>query len=359
MYKRKEDFKLWAFSDAHVGSNIKGGRKSLQEALKQSESGGEEGGPPFEWDIAVDAGDMTGGTKLPQASEGEEIIRQFSVFKNHKREDIYSVCGNHDRSAVWEPKNRWWNKWIDPMGENTQISGVNNQNRPYKVEGTCERYSFQAGNILFLMMSDINEPTQKYGKGHYSGNPGGVVSGETFSWWKRKVEENKHLIIISVHHYMLKNTTVASGKWEAMTTSRDGSVTGRYHGYGEKGTPEGASYLYWVDSKPDAEAFEKYLKANPGATDFWIGGHTHTYPDDKFGGKSHIEKKWGVHFLNVAALSRYHIYKNDMPMSRVLTFTQGSRNVRVRCYLHTGEYKPQGWYEEKDRILTINKKFKW
>lgn len=42
------------------------------------------------------------------------------------------------------------------------------------------------------MMSDINEPTQALGRGDLNGkmggNPGGVVSGETFRWWQQHVE---------------------------------------------------------------------------------------------------------------------------------------------------------------------------
>jgi CO/xanthine dehydrogenase FAD-binding subunit len=40
-------------------------------------------------------------------------------------------------------------------------------------------------------------------RGTLGGNPGGVVSGETFRWWKRMVEENPSSIIISafeMHH---------------------------------------------------------------------------------------------------------------------------------------------------------------
>jgi hypothetical protein len=78
------------------------------------------------------------------------------------------------------------------------------------------------------MMSDINEPTQKLGRGTLGGNPGGVVSGETFRWWKRMVEENRSSIIISAHHYVLKNTTSRqatgraerdeNGEWQPGTT---------------------------------------------------------------------------------------------------------------------------------------------
>jgi hypothetical protein len=109
-----------------------------------------------------------------------------------------------------------------------------------------ERYSFRVGNILFLMMSDRNEPSQKIGRRTLGGHPGGVVSGETFAWWKKMVEASPDSIIISVHHYVLKNTAVASGEWEGMNKDENGKWIGHYHGYYEQGTPQGASYLYWV-----------------------------------------------------------------------------------------------------------------
>ena len=36
-------------------------------------------------------------------------------------------------------------------------------------------------------------------------------------------------------------------------------------------------------------------------------------------------------------------------MSRLFTFTEGSDQVRVQCYLHTSQYRPQGWYEKAER----------
>jgi hypothetical protein len=109
------------------------------------------------------------------------------------------------------------------------------------------------------------------------------------------VEKNPSSIIISAHHYMLKNTTVASGEWEGMRRDDNGAWKPWYHGYYPQGTPQGASYLYWVDSKPDSAAFENFLSAAP-RVDLWFGGHTHTTPDDTFGGKSHIEQALGHDF---------------------------------------------------------------
>ena len=154
MSETKDTFHLWAFSCTHVSTDLSKGRESLADALRQSEQGGDEGGPPFDWHIAVDTGDMAGADRvLPDDEEGEEIVRQFSMLKKHKREDIYSVCGNHDRSGLGEAPNVWWRRWLDPTGENTRYSGIDPGNRPYPVDGTWERYFFKVGNILFLMIS--------------------------------------------------------------------------------------------------------------------------------------------------------------------------------------------------------------
>ena len=224
--------RLWAFGDAHVGTDKLHGRSSLAEAISQSEFGGVEGGPAFPWDIAIDVGDMSGAHhSLPDDAEGEEVVKQLSALRTHRREDIYSVCGNHDRSGLDEPEAWWWQRWIDPLGENTEFSGVDPAARPYGVEGSWERYAFRVGNLLFLMMSDRNEPTQHAGRGTLGGNPGGVVSGETFDWWASMVDDNPEAIIVSAHHYVLKDTTVASvsgrvsgvlppANWWSTTTDR-------------------------------------------------------------------------------------------------------------------------------------------
>ena len=360
MPTESQPFRLWAFGDAHVGTDKQFGRDSLAEAITHSEVGGAEGGPAFGWDIAVDVGDMSGAHhSLPDDAEGEEIRRQFTALRTHRREDVYSVCGNHDRNAPGEPEARWWQKWVDPLGEHTVHSGVDAGARRYPVHGTWERYSFRVGNLLFLMMSDRNEPTQTVGRGTLGGNPGGVVSGETFGWWRQMVLDNPGLIIITVHHYVLKDTTVASGEWEGVRRGANGRWEEHYHRYFERGTPQGASYLYWVDSKPDSGAFEDFLAAHPGRVHLWLAGHTHTHPDDSFGGKTHLEQRWGTWFLNAASLSRHHMPLTTLPVSRLLTFTPDSRDVRVQCYLHTGQHAPQGWYPRAERTARLDTPFRW
>src|SRR5262245_65806791 len=92
-------FRVWVFSDAHVGSDRQQGRESLAEALRQSESAS-----GFAWDIALDLGDMAGAESTPHDPEGAEIVRQLGGLKTQRREDIYERSGNPDRSGTEEPQ---------------------------------------------------------------------------------------------------------------------------------------------------------------------------------------------------------------------------------------------------------------
>src|SRR5262249_21778847 len=99
-------------------------------------------------------------------------------------------------------------------------------------------------------------------------------SGETSRWWMRTVEVNRSSIIISAHRYVLKDTTVASGKWEGMRHDDSGNWISGYHGVPSPGHTQGASYLYWVDSKPDSGAFDRVPASTP--IDLWLDAHTRT-----------------------------------------------------------------------------------
>src|SRR5215831_11236805 len=140
-----ETFHLWVFSDAHsmtdkaVTAAIRNGMEfippvgypeSLANALRQSEEGSPLGGPAFRWDLALDLGDNAGLWEIPGDDQGREVVRQFAALSKHRREQIYSLAGNHDASpqdapsSAGKPTNWWFRKWIDPMGESTESSGV-------------------------------------------------------------------------------------------------------------------------------------------------------------------------------------------------------------------------------------------
>lgn len=344
---RDGTFRLWVGGCAHLATDLKFGRKSLADAITDSERGGDEGGPAFDWDIMLHLGDLKGLQDTPSDRDGELYHDQISVAEEHGREHFYNLLGNHDASGPGEPTQWWFRTWIDPTGENTQVSGVDNSRRPYPVTGTWERYSFEVGNLLVLMMGDRNDGGPPAGRAATGGYPAGRVTGETFDWWRGMVEEHPDRIVISCHHHMLEDTTVASGLNEG--------VEGGYHGCFEEGAPEGASFIYFLDDRPHARAFEGYLQDHPGAIDLWLGGHTHACPDDTYGGRSHIERRWDVWFANCCAITQHHAGK--APLTRMFTFEPGSSEVRVQCYLHTGEFASEGWWRPGERTLRLSRPF--
>ena len=88
------------------------------------------------------------------------------------------------------------------------------------------------------------------------------------------VQQNSSSIIISAHHYV-SGTQPSHPAIGRDCRDEKGQWKDWYHGYYEgKGSPRGASYLYWVDSKQDSSAFEDDLNASPGRVDLWLGAHT-------------------------------------------------------------------------------------
>jgi hypothetical protein len=345
-----EQFRVWAGACSHVHSDLKHGRKSIAEAIEQSEIGGKDGGPPFEWDIMLHLGDISGTQKPPADADGPPVVEQLTSGKKHRIEQIYPLPGNHDATGPGEEPQWWFRKWIDPEGLNPQHSKVHKERRPFPIDGNWERYSFTAGNLLFLMMADRNDGGPPKGRSEDGGWPAGAMTRETYDWWKEKVEAHPDKIIITCAHHVLRDTTVASGRWEGVNSG--------YHGRFDDA--EGASYLYWVGDDADSNAFQEYFESTPGAIDLWLAGHTHTHPDDRYGNKSHIEMRWGVTFANVAAMTRHHGRKTRLlyPLSRLFTFTPGSDRVRVQCYLHTSDYAAQGWYAPAEREMKLRHAFR-
>lgn len=351
---KNDAFQLWVGGCSHLATDLGHGRESLKNAITDSERGGDEGGPPFDWDIMLHLGDLKGAQDTPGDEDGEIFLAQTSAAVEHEREHFYHLLGNHDASGPDEPTQWWFRKWIDPTGENLAVSGVENARRPYPVTGTWERYSFEVGNLLFLMMGDRNDGGPPAGRASRGGYPAGRVTSETLRWWREMVERHSDRIVISCHHHMLEGTTAASGLGEGvMNDPRTGR---RYHGCFEDGAPEGASFIYFLDERPHARAFESYLEDHPGAIDLWLGGHTHCFPDDTFGGRSLIERRWGAWFINCAALTAHHAGK--APLTRHLTFRPGSDEVVIRCYLHTTtDFGPEGWWEAGERTLRLSRRF--
>ncbi len=72
------ELRVWAACCSHVGTDLRvAGRQSLADAIRHSEDGGAEGGPPFAWDICLHLGDLSGSQTPPDDEEGAEVVRQF------------------------------------------------------------------------------------------------------------------------------------------------------------------------------------------------------------------------------------------------------------------------------------------
>ncbi len=364
------ELRVWAVADAHTSSDIKKGRESLSLPIRQA-AGLVPGAPSFEWDVMIDAGDLAAGKLPPADHEGQELVHQYRALTRNYREDVYQIAGNHDGDYYDDGSGGWFRKWIDPLGQHTEISEVHADRRRFPVSGTWERYRFQAGNVLFLMLSDYNSAPAPVGRGHSSQNlkggfPAGAVRRETFEWWRQQVLENQDKIIVTMHHHVLRDTT---------TRSKYGGGRG-FHG--KSGDWQGAGYLYFVIEDPDpqsfkytpdAHVFEDFLdlfekENHRPAIDLWLGGHSHPkHPEQVHDGQGLTETRWGVSFIQCGALTRD--YGGGMPMSRLLTFAEGRDSVTVRLYIHdqpargVAEQVPElGWYRKAAHRVELRHPFK-
>lgn len=362
------EFHVWAVGDSHVSADLGAGRESLAIPIRQA-AGLVAGAPAFQWDIMLDAGDDCGGQTPPGDRDGKAVVAQYRALAGHYREDVYNVAGNHDADYYDLGPGTWFRKWIDPLGENTATSQVDAKRRRFAAEGTWERYKFQAGNVLFLMLSDYNSAPTPVGRGsskekNRGGYPAGAVTRETFNWWKEQVLANQDKIIVTMHHHMLRDTTT----WAKHLTEKG------FHG--SSGGFEGSGYLYFMVEDPDpknfrytkdAHAFEDFLAAyqkehNRPAIDLWLGGHSHpSSPQEIEFGQGLTEKRWGVTFVQCGALTEEH--SGFLPMSRLITFTPGSTKATIRMYLHDtkgskdGKKYEIGWFPPAETTIETRAAF--
>lgn len=352
-------FVWWSISDPHLQTDLPGYR-SLESAILDSTNGGTQGGESFAWDIATVAGDWTG-TVCPTDSDGQDLIDQWAgagADPNY----FYGVIGNHDANTS---DNAWFEKWVDPLGQHTAFSLVDNTKRPYAVQGTWEHYSFEVGNILFLMLSDRNEGPPPFGRLCSAGYPSGRMSLETYNWWVQQVDSHPNHIIITISHQALFETTVYTGFDEGYLQGIHGG-----HSWADR---RGSSMIYaidnWtIDGLDENEVyigqrdfgFVRYLQDHPGAIDLWIHGHTHhnLYPGITFNGRSEIESKYGVTFINTGALTIKH-GGPLAPYSRLFEFYAQSSTVRMRTYMHTNAWAgaPEGFYAPAEVLIQLDKVF--
>ncbi len=136
----------------------------------------------FQYDIGVHLGDL-----LDYGHETAENFRTYLAQLAHGRNDRhtwYHVGGNNDENSVLNDgvaiDNEYYRKIIDPAGEFTGISGVDNTRRSFPVTGTYERYFFDVGNLRCLFLSDRNDLPAPYGRGEGGFYVDGAITLETY-----------------------------------------------------------------------------------------------------------------------------------------------------------------------------------
>jgi hypothetical protein len=266
-HQEAKSFDLWVISDQHVGTDkaasegiqhgLVGFRpppvraESLATALRQSEEGGAFGGLSFNWDIALNLGDYAGFWDAPEDEQGREVVRQYSVLKKHRREQVYNIA------ATRPPPDRIGQVIAVAHHQETDIADLEGVSLPGAVDRvrTLVRIDARGLRVLPDRVAPFAEPpvgllalvrgvSMLRGvvvAGDIVDLLAGAVTPETFAWWTSHVESaGKDEIIITGAHHMLRETTVGSGDYEGVSRNPDGTFrSGRYHG--PDGAPEGAS----------------------------------------------------------------------------------------------------------------------
>ena len=108
---------------------------------------------------------------------GNRMAGQLYLFRNrtsnstHELSDFYVMTGNHESAGVERSGGlvSEWNEIMDPFGEHTALSGINDTLRPYRmVNKTLDKetqnfYVVEVGNIAIIMFG--NNLTHRYPSG--------------------------------------------------------------------------------------------------------------------------------------------------------------------------------------------------
>lgn len=357
-----DGFRLWATSDAHVIREALGEgcdpdrvpRESLRSAIEQV-----EGPDGFDYDIAFHLGDA-----LDYDYETEGSFRAFRRQLDHSRKGPlcwYHVGGNNDENSVLndgvEIDNEYYRKIIDPVGEFTATSGIDNNKRPYPVEGTYERYSFDVGTLRFLFLSDRNDLPAPYGRGEGGFFVDGAITLESFKWLVRQVITYPDRILVVSCHHALKDTTIG--------TRMDDSWKGQYMTWHKAGTSlkptqrmQGVLHQIYPIAEFDTPLFHYLMSQNSGAVDLWLSGHIHHRVDETFGGRGKYAAAYGGHHLNIGNLCRFRHFVNIISaQSNQFTWQIGSDQLLSRVFVHDHPSIPAGFYPPQDRTLKLKRSF--
>lgn len=357
-----DSFRLWATSDAHVIREATGDgvdpdripRESLRTAIEQVEGPG-----GFDYDIAFHLGDA-----LDYDYETEDSFRAFRRQLECSRKGPlhwYHVGGNNDENSVLNDgvaiDNEYYRRIVDPVGEFTETSGIDNSHRPYPVDGTYERYCFDVGTIRFLFLSDRNDLPAPFGRGEGGFFVDGAITLESFQWLVRQIiTYGDRILVVSCHH-PLKDTTIGTGM--------DDSWTGKYMTLRKPNTPlkpaqrlQSVLHQIYPIAEFDTPLFHCLLSQNPGTVDMWLSGHVHHRVEETFRGRGKYARAYGGHHLNIGNLCRFRHFANIISaQSNLFTWQTGSDCVLSQVFVHDHPSLPPGFYSPEERILKLKRPF--
>lgn len=360
--KSQETFSLWATSDPHVireelvdsFDQSAFSRESMRIAVEQADSSN-----GFHYDIGICLGDLLD-FDYETVESFQKYLNQLS-YSSKDKHCWYHVGGNNDENSVLNDgvsiDNEYYRQYIDPVGEFTEISGIDNSRRPYPVTGTYERYYFDVGNIRFLFLSDRNDLPAPYGRGEGGYFVDGAITLDTYKWFVDMIIKNPDRIIAICCHHPLKDTTIG--------TTIDASWEGQFMtAYNEKNKKEPTNRLqsvlhqiYDIDTF-DTPKFRNLLGQNTGVVDMWISGHVHHLLEQTFKGKGKYAYAFGGHHFNVGTICRFrHPYNIISAQSNLFTFKDRSNTFESSVYVHDHPSIPTGFYEPEHRLLSLKKPF--
>jgi hypothetical protein len=355
-----ETFNIWVWSCSHLNADLAQGENNITRAISQFLD------LELTFDLSLCCGDFDSNQTPPtiagNASEGAAVVSALDNLTDIglTQSGLYRISGNHD-TGIGETG--WFTRYIDPLGVNTGFSNVDENARPYPVTlmeaGSWHSYYVTFGKHLVLCLGDRNDFPEPYGRSGSpaGGYPSGAISLETWEWAKTVILTNKDKNIIVMTHQNPRNTTIGTG-------DGDGSIgIGTLENlHGESGIALGSGSLYSIYDEDLTTAdspttqFVDFLKDNPGHTVVaWFAGHSHSDLAEVLNGRGESLDAFGVKFINVGHLTRYHIGAGRQPcdsMSKIFEFSNTKLIVKHFNHQIIGA-NPIGFYAPLEHSIDL------
>ncbi|QDT65902.1 metallophosphoesterase [Calycomorphotria hydatis] len=332
---------MWVSGDAHLQNSLDTiGYNSLAEPMADFDREG------IDYDLAINLGDFDSAQKPPtledNTREGEAVAEALNSSRRNPRSKTYCLNGNHDAG---DGQMDWFERWVDPLGQNTRESGNSERGRPYPVtyidRDQWHSYYIETPQATIFMLSDRNELKGPAGRGglvHGNGGyPSGAITLDTWEWFQAYVLANTQKPIIVCSHQGVRNTVIG-------TADNDG-VDGGFHG--RSGYPKGSGSIYSLvdERKPSrslhgTDIIKDFFTRHPEhSVKLWLNGHTHVRVGETFRGRGEMYREAGVTYLNACSLTKTWVNPSHGRVdSRSWLVDMYDESITANCYVHNPEH---------------------